>query len=175
MEMLARQQAAAAEAEAAVAAATAQAAATASALVTDGIMTTAGASMEYSKLTFDLGDLTIPATGTQTRRLPGDFGSALSLIAQVSSDRADHPARYFWWWLATGFNDSYWHELTPAGGSAGSQYRVSSSGTSSIRLHGPFAERLGLGYGFKDNNMLDRTFIKGVAFGVRITLGVQRV
>jgi len=172
MDELARQQATAiaASAEATIAAQAATAA-----ITTRGISSTAGATMDYSKVTLDLGDLsTEDASGQiETCPLPGEFGCSLSLVAALSIRALSRGGPYFWWWLATGFDDGWWHPIRPPG-TTGVQI-MTKPGTTGVRVHGPFADRLAIKYCFKASNYEDAALVPGNAYVARITLGIQTV
>ena len=173
LDQSARQQTAAiATAEAATIAAQAAAATT----IARPISSTVGATMDYSKVTSDLGDLvsTEDAPGqVETCPLPGEFGGALSLVAALSIRALSGGGPIFWWWLATGFGDGWWHSLASPG-TNGIQI-MTKPGTTGTRLHGPFADRLAIRYCFKGSSSENATIVQGGAYLARITLGVQTV
>jgi len=150
----------------------AQAAATAT-LVARSITLGSGAGMEYSKVALDLGDLVSSEDESgqvETCSLPGEYGSALSLVAALSFRGLDRSGPYFWWWLATGFGDGWWHKLA-APGTSGIQI-MTKHGTSGFRVHGPFADRLAIRYCFKDSGYENAKLVPGGAYLARITLGL---
>jgi len=130
--------------------------------------------MTYSKVALDLGDLHVkPGTtnATGTYRLPGDFGCALSLVVSLNLQGIQAGGSCFWWWLLTGFDDGYWHFLSPdSGGSRGTR-----TGRGGIRMQGPFADCLALGYGFKYGTDAQSPFEPGTARGVEITIGMLTI
>ena len=150
---------------------TAQVAATA--IIAHNISSTVGATMEYSKVTLDLGNLVVEEGEfgqVETCLLPGEYGCALSLVATLSFRGLDRSGPYFWWWLATGFGDGWWHSISPPG-TSGVQI-MTKQGTAGIRAHGPFADRLAIRYCFKDSNYENAKIVPGGAYVARITLGI---
>jgi hypothetical protein len=132
--------------------------------------------MNYSQVTLDLGDLvsTEDAPGqVETCPLLGEFGCALSLVAALSIRALSSGGPIFWWWLATGFGDGWWHSIASPG-TNGIQV-MTKPGTTGTRIHGPFADRLAIRYCFKSSSYENSTIAQGGAYFARITLGVQTV
>ena len=174
MDMLARQQAyAAAAAQAASTAA--ESAATVAARTSQRAH---GTGMQYEETTHVIGEVSIDEQAGDgliaTVPLPGAFGTAVSLVATVSAGSSDPADAFLWFWLSTSLGGERWVGVASPGDTG--ERLIRPGGWASLRLHGPFADRLAVRFATRASNRQDdRVHYPSTWQDVTVQLGVQRV
>jgi hypothetical protein len=113
-----------------------------------------GDGVEYVEQEVDFGDVQIDVGDAPSRlQLPGEFGTALSIVATFSVGDEIDPTpdrRWLWWWFVTSVDGKTWATISSPGITSVSAMQENKATT--LRINGPFANRLALGIACRGTN-----------------------
>lgn len=139
---------------------------------------TAGGSVSYEEISFEVGtvqtEYEVPIEAQPVHEIPGQFGTALSLVGQVRAGSCSpNGGTWLWWRWVTSLDGENWLSLVPITNEMSYAW-AEAKRTATARILGPFADRLGIQFGIKNSRSLTDSWYYGTFEDVSVTVGVQR-